>query len=222
MIGHRFTSTLALACGLLLGGPLPALADHPDTELRAHPPAHTSMRITHELVPEVAFYFSDALRSTNLFGGSYTLRAFDHLWIGIQGLVGSAKADEPNGLGIEIDDTVVVASVPGDVELPHRPGSRRRLLDRPISTARWGPRGSGWTTRSPSGPFVGGGMIAHTPLDWLALRADVKNHFVSPGRRSGQGHQRRPPHGSRPRDHLLTAHPPATIPPRPSTRRSCP
>ena len=140
---------------------------------------------TFELTPEVSFFTGDALRATVLFGAGATYRLSRAWWLMAEGLVGRAQLDPGERLEVDDEDAFVLVSGGLAWNIPLRLG----LDDGAWYADLYTSAGPAWVRvggEDAIGGFIGGGMTVHTPLDWLGLRADLKNLFYGLENHGGQ------------------------------------
>jgi hypothetical protein len=140
------------------------------------------METYHEVVPMVSFYSGDALRSSTLGGLQYSYHFTRLFWIGVDFLGGGAQVDRLNGLGIESEDRFIGLDGAVYFNIPALLGASKMHGEKGMSADLYTSVGGGhfWIgpQKEPFG-FLGGGMVLHFPVEWLAIRFDLKGFFFS-------------------------------------------
>jgi hypothetical protein len=142
--------------------------------------AHAELERYHEITPAISLYSGDALRSLTLGGFQYTYHFTRMFWLGADFLGGQLRVDEPNGLGLVSGDRFIGVGGAVYFNVPALLGVSKVQGESGLSADLYTSVGGGhlWlgTQQEPYG-FVGGGMVLHTPIDWLAVRFDLKGLF---------------------------------------------
>lgn len=134
----------------------------------------------HEVSPQFSLYSGDALRAFVGGGFQYVYRFSSLLWIGVDFVGAPLKVDEPNGMGLDKDDRFLGVNGVIYFNVPALLGVSKMKGERGLSADLYTSVGGGHLWIGPhKEPFglVGGGMVLHTPISWLAFRFDLKGLF---------------------------------------------
>ena len=162
---------LTLLAGYFFIQPLLAIEDH-----------------YNEASPALVLYTGDSMRSTEMGGLSYTYHMTRSYWVGVDILAGRTQVDSNSGTMLRSGkryigvDGAFYLNIPALLGRTESDSSRGLVADLYTSFGV----GSLWIDREtePYG-FVGGGMIIHFPVQWLALRFDLKGILFNLGNQSG-------------------------------------
>jgi hypothetical protein len=136
----------------------------------------------HEFSPLVGFYSGDATRSTVLGGASYNYRYNSSFWMGADFQGGSLKIDGPNGLGIKSGHRFLMADATISWNMPSLLGTSAKDKDPGYAADLYTSAGGGklWLdSRSTGYGIIGGGLLIHFPIHYLAVKFDLKGIFFS-------------------------------------------
>ncbi|MBN8555907.1 MAG: hypothetical protein J0L93_10720 [Deltaproteobacteria bacterium] len=140
--------------------------------------SHESPNLTHEISPNVAFYNGDALRTTTLGGISYVFHFNQTFWFGTDVQGGKISVDRSNGMNLKAGDKFFAANGAVYWNLPAVLGDYKdgKGFYSDLYTAIGA--GNLWIAKKKE-PFglIGGGLLIHFPISYLALRFDLKALF---------------------------------------------
>jgi len=135
-----------------------------------------------EISPLAVFYSGDAMRSPTLIGVSYLFHFNRAYWVGVDVFGLQTSVDSASGLNVR--DSRKFLAIDGAIyfNLPVLMGAKdtteKNFLQADLYTAIGG--GHLWLDQSKTAfAFIGGGLLIHLGLDWLAIRFDLKNLFYS-------------------------------------------
>jgi hypothetical protein len=134
----------------------------------------------HEVTPAISLYSGDALRALTLGGFQYSYHFTRMFWLGADFLGGSLRVDEPNGLGLTSGDRFIAVGGAVYFNVPALLGVSKMQGESGLSADLYTSIGGGHLWAGEEGEpygFVGGGMVLHTPVEWLAVRFDLKGLF---------------------------------------------
>jgi hypothetical protein len=134
-----------------------------------------------ELSPTIGFYNGDALRSTTLGGASYTYHYNSSFWMGVDFQGGKVSVDEPNGLFLQAGQKFIALDGTLSWNIPSILGASKGEnagYASDLYTSIGG--GNLWIAknRRPFG-IIGGGLLIHFPIQYLAVRFDLKGLFYT-------------------------------------------
>lgn len=129
-----------------------------------------------ELSPMVNLYTGDTLRAMVLGGVNYTLRVAEPFWLMAEGFFGSVGLDTGVPIRAASGDTFFLSDFGIAYNMKIHLGLTEKAWRADFYTAI-GVSYMRFGDEHPWGGFIGGGVTAHTPLNWLALRADLKAFF---------------------------------------------
>lgn len=146
------------------------------------------METYHEVSPGVSFYSGDALRTFVLGGVQYSYHFTRLFWVGVDFLGGSFTVDEPNGLDLVSGEKFLALDGAVYFNIPALLGASKIKGESGLSADLYTSLGGGhfWigSLKEPYG-FIGGGMVLHTPVEWLAVRFDLRGFFYKLPNREG-------------------------------------
>ena len=133
---------------------------------------------THEITPSVSFYTGDALRTTTLGGISYVFHLNESFWFGADFLGGKLTVDQPNGLGIQSGEKFLATDAVLYWNLPAALGDYKQGKGFHSDLYTEIGVGNFWLGKKKE-PFgiLGGGLLVHLPISYLAIRFDLKAIF---------------------------------------------
>jgi len=132
-----------------------------------------------EVTPLLSFYSGDVLRTSTLGGFQYTYHLTRMYWLGVGFLGGTVSIDQPNGVGLTSGDRFLGAEGTFYLNVPALLGAAIKGDDGlAVDLYSSFSVGHFWldTAREIYGS-IGGGMLLHLPINWLAFRFDLKGIF---------------------------------------------
>lgn len=132
--------------------------------------------------PAVGFYNGDALRSSILWGGSYTYHFSDEIWLGGELFGGELNVDEPNGVSLQTGQRMLAADGVISWNIPSLLGASFKDKNRGYAADLYTALGVGnfWLgNRREIYGLVGGGLLFHFPYEHFGLKFDLKGIFFN-------------------------------------------
>lgn len=134
----------------------------------------------HEFSPAIGFYNGDALRSSVLGGASYNYHFNSAFWLGAEFQGGTLAVDEPNGLQLKSGQKFLMTDAVFTWNLPSLIGATRDNAKDGYAADLYTSIGAGqlWAGyRSEPYGIIGGGLLIHFPISYLAVKFDLKGLF---------------------------------------------
>lgn len=147
-----------------------------------------ALAASHEFAPALGLYTGDSLRSSVLGGLTYTYRHNESFWIGADFQGGESEVDHTNGLGIQSGNRLIITDATLSWNIPSLMGATRADTSRSYAADFYTSVGGGkawFGNRSTPLGIIGGGLVLHFPIRYLAVRFDLKGLMFSLSNQDG-------------------------------------